>query len=278
MYQTSAVVYHERLAGFTDSADYRVPVVDGTRMLVTLAGRPLERARLVELTRSIDVRTGISRRTARWADETGAEIEIVAERVLASAPDALLAIRLRIKSISFRGPITIRSMLDATQQSAAAGDDPRVGAPRTGNGLVTERVDSAGALPFLAQRAAGSDIWVAATQLHTWSEGIRRDASDGLDSQIVDTLQAEIVPGACVEIEKVIAYAWGRGSRDGRSTARGGGDGQPSIGAGIRRDRDGSSRGTRSMVAGRGCLHRRRPQCRPGPAVRLVLGLSIGEP
>ena len=83
-YEQSPIHYHERLHGFADTSDTRVPVVEplGLRVLLDGAAVDFAAARLVDTSRALDLRSGLLRRHSRWALVDGRELTIHAERLV----------------------------------------------------------------------------------------------------------------------------------------------------------------------------------------------------
>ncbi|MFT3754534.1 MAG: beta-phosphoglucomutase [Pseudoxanthomonas sp.] len=209
VFERHQIHYHERFPGFARHSDVRVPVADGSRIGVRLDGEWLDpdACEWLDFERTLDLRRGVLCRRLRLRTPAGVTLQIDSERLVAFDRD-VLAIRYRITSVDFAGRLQLESRIDAGRRPTSQGDDPRIGAAG-GDALqpLAHAADEAGA--SLAQRTAHSGIAVACAQRHRPGEGLRFVDAQAQATRACQRYEAELVPGATVELEKFVAYACG---------------------------------------------------------------------
>jgi len=212
VFEQTPIHYHERLPGFAERSDTRVPIADGTRIDLNVGGCVLgERGTQLESCDwHLDLKLGVVRRVAVWAVDAR-RLEIISERVMPGRPGASLALRYTVRSIDFEGGLQLASRLDVSSRNAREGDDPRIGVNLAGGGLRAVAEGVRGDCSFTVQQTARSDLWVAAAQAHRWS-GTTCMPRSGDAAGIRGTTSAwTMQPGESVVLEKCLAYASGRG-------------------------------------------------------------------
>ncbi|WP_343517977.1 glycosyl hydrolase family 65 protein [Sphingomonas sp.] len=159
-YETTPIHYHERLSGFAEQSDSRVPVAEplGLRVLVDGTEVDFAAARIVETLRTLDLRSGLLTRRTRWTLAGGRSLEIVAERLVPIDGSPVLLRRLRADAGGAR--VTLEPYLAAAPRPEGQSDDPRIGVNLGSGGFVTEQADE----DQVIERLQGSGIGVAATQ------------------------------------------------------------------------------------------------------------------
>ncbi|MDA3912580.1 beta-phosphoglucomutase, partial [Oleiagrimonas sp.] len=150
-------------------------------------------------------------RHLRWRSPKGATLEIDAERVVPLDQSGLLAIRYLVRSIDYRGPLTLHSALEVARHATAQGDDPRIGT-RVSGGLAQEASGNQDDMAWLTQSTTNSAIRLACGQRHR--TGMRPGAMETSPEGIMQAFHAEIEPGQEVVLEKFVAYAWTRPGQD----------------------------------------------------------------
>lgn len=201
------IAFHERLPGFAHHTDTRVPVADGTTIMVTLGELAANGSQcvLVAFERSLDLRRGVLHRHAMLRLPDGSSVRIDSERVVAIDSD-VMAIRLLATSVDYSGPITLTSILRAGRATAGQGDDPRIGV--AGGGSLVSRagpVDAEHA--SLIQHTRHSNIALASVQVHRLDGALEWIDADAADAQVSQRFDAVLAPGGSVAIEKFVAYA-----------------------------------------------------------------------
>ena len=208
-WESSPIEYHERFSGFARSTDTRVPVADAARIGLRLGDLPvrLDAGEWLAFERVLDLRSGSYRRTLRWRAPTGATIEIIAERIVALDEPGLLAIRYRVHSIDYSGPISLESQIDTARDAVAQGDDPRIGAQLQG-GLRLCDAHADETIGWVNQRTSRSAITLCCAQRHRLDQdGLAFTAAGSTTAGVAQTYRGLLVPGAHVTLEKYVAYA-----------------------------------------------------------------------
>jgi len=206
-FEQNAIHYHERLAGFARSTDTRVPVAEGKRIRILLGDEPVDlaHAEWLAFERELDLRHGQLHRRLRLRAAAGHTLEIQAERVVPFAEQALLAIRFRVVSIDYRGPITLVSSIESGRQAAAQGDDPRIGAGG-GEGLLAIGGGVDGGMAWIAQRAPHRGFELSCGQHHRLVEGLSARTPQTAAGRVEQRFEGELAPGAQVCLEKFVVY------------------------------------------------------------------------
>ena len=93
VFEQTPIHYHERLPGFAESSDTRVPVVDGMRLHVEANGQALGHSGtlLESCDWRLDLSSGVATRTSTWLTSHG-RLEIRSERVMPGRPRASTAL------------------------------------------------------------------------------------------------------------------------------------------------------------------------------------------
>jgi alpha,alpha-trehalose phosphorylase len=216
VWERSPIAYHERFAGYARHTDTRVPVADASRIRLRLGGPAvrLDEGEWLSLERTLDLRDGCYRRTLRWRAPGGGTLEIVAERLVPLDRDGVLAIRYRVRSIDYRGPIVLESAIDTTRAAVAQGDDPRIGAHLSG-GLQWHAAHADAEIAWVAQHTTHSGIRLACAQAHQLAAGplAFHDAARTAHG-VAQAFAGELVPGAEVALDKFAAWAWSQPGAD----------------------------------------------------------------
>lgn len=209
VYEQHPIHYHERFPGFARSTDTRVPVAEGKRIRLLLGDEPvrLDDSEWLVFERSLDLAEGRLERRLRLRTAQGHTLEIHAERVVPLAERALLAIRFRVTSVDYSGPLTLVSSIETGRQAVAQGDDPRIGVAGGGEMAVSaEHADAAGAR--LVQRTHRSGIALACAQAHRLAgDGLAFAGAAASAGRVEQRYTAMLAPGRSVVLEKFVAYA-----------------------------------------------------------------------
>ena len=218
VFEQTPIHYHERLPGFAESSDTRVPVVDGMRLHVEARGQALGHpdTRLESCDWHLDLRSGVVTRTSTWFTSHG-RLEIRSERVMPGRPGASIALRYTVRSIDFAGDIHIASLLDVTSRNTPEGGDPRIGVNLAGGGLRLATAGVQDGVTYCVQKTSRSGIWVAAAQAHRLDSGLQHDVSASRGNGTpygmspAEHFAGELRSGEAVVLEKFVTYASGRG-------------------------------------------------------------------
>lgn len=214
VYEKHPIHYHERFPGFARSTDTRLPVADGQRIAVWLGKQRLDidDAEWLTFERELDLRSGRLSRRLRLRTAQGQTLQIHAERVLpfdsASTGVDLLAIRYRVESIDYSGPLSLASAIECGHQAAEQGDDPRIGvAVSEGLRLLAAQADEHGA--HVLQSTRHSNVRVACAQAHRLDGGLGFGAAEHADEHVLQGYDGALQPGDSLTLEKFVAYASG---------------------------------------------------------------------
>jgi len=210
VYERNPIDYHERFAGFARATDTRVPVPDGKRIAIRLGAHDLDldTADWLDFERVLDLRKGVLQRRLRLRTAHGATVQIDSERLVSLTRD-VLAIRFKVTSIDYRGPLTLLSSIEAGQRSVAQGDDPRIGVSGSG-GLTTVSSAAGEDNAILAQRTQRSDIGLVCGQCHRLpSDRLAFTGAENNDDCLAQHYQTTVEPGQAIVLEKFVAYARG---------------------------------------------------------------------
>nr|WP_114240468.1 beta-phosphoglucomutase [Dyella sp. C9] len=207
-WERTPIEYHERFPGFAAHTDTRIPVADGTRIHLRLGDTPvcLREGQWLEFERALDLRNGSYRRRLRWRAPEGATLLIEAERVVSLDDPALLAIRYKVSSIDYTGPITLESSISTARSATGQGDDPRIGT-RLDGGLATYDAGSADDHAYVLQQTTHSGIRVACAQQHASSDGsLQFRLANRAPHGVMQVYDGQLAPGTSVLLEKYVAY------------------------------------------------------------------------
>ena len=208
VWERTPIEYHERFPGFASHTDTRIPVADATRIRLRLGDTPvrLDQGDWLQFERVLDLRHGCYRRRLRWRSPQGATLEIEAERIVSLVEAGLLAIRYRVRSIDYDGPITLESSIDTGREAASQGDDPRIGA-RLAGGLASWGAHADETSAWVGQQTTGSDIRLVCAQRHQVSGLVFRDAGCGTGG-VAQAYTGTLAPGQALGLDKFVAYAF----------------------------------------------------------------------
>lgn len=209
VYERVPIHYHEAFPGFARASDTRVPVADGKRIRIRLGptASDLCSGQRVQCRRVLDLQNGTLHRTTLWRTADAGSVEVTATRLVPLTGGTLLAIRLSIRSIDYRGPVLLESCIEAVE-AALREDDPRMGAGLDAALSVDEcRIEGASAV--MTQSAPRSGIQVAISQTHRTVTKMSAGGPESRPKSVGQSFQAELVPGGQVTIEKFVAWAAG---------------------------------------------------------------------
>lgn len=216
VFEQNPIHYHERFTGFARSTDTRVPVAEGKHIRLLLGDAPvrLGHSDWQEFERTLDLAGGSLDRRLRLKTEHGHTLEIQAQRVVPLAERALLAIRFRVVSIDYAGPLTLVSSIETGRQAVAQGDDPRIGVAGGEDMRVSgEQADEESAQ--LTQRTHHSGIALTCAQRHRLAgDGLAFAGASQQAGRVEQRYRAALQPGQSVLLEKFVAYAEGGGDHD----------------------------------------------------------------
>lgn len=202
VYARTPIHYHERFPGFAAHTDTRLPVADATAIDIEL-GDVRVHANNVEQKRALDLRSGVLHRRCRYRTARGS-VEVEAARIVPFAHAGLCCVRLRVRSLDYRGPLRLVSHLRADRSAPAQGDDPRIGAG-AGHALHTGETWRQGEYCGLFQETADARVRLLCAQALRCEASITQLRNE---DGFAHALTATLAPGQTVLLEKYIAYAY----------------------------------------------------------------------
>ena len=214
-YEQSPIHYHERLHGFAERADSRVPVIETLGLDLRVDGATLDLTDAVPATRrTLDLKRGMLRRETCWTLTDGRTLVVRAERLVPLDGRTVIVRRLTAELAGAR--VTVHPRLSPAPRARTQSDDPRIGVTIASSGFATERVDD----DLVVERLPGSGIAVAAAQRqrqeHGWTliaTGLAagRNAADVLADRatvLADTALADGFAGMAAAQEAQLATFW----------------------------------------------------------------------
>ncbi|HEY9130209.1 MAG TPA: beta-phosphoglucomutase [Dyella sp.] len=209
VWERTPIEYHERFPGFAAHTDTRIPVADATRIHLRLGDTPvrLEDGEWLDFSRSLDLRNGCYARHLRWRSPDGYTLDIHAERIVCLDEPGLLAIRYRVASVDYDGPITLESAISTARDAVEQGHDPRIGT-RLDGGLINTDTFAEEALAWVGQQTTHSDIRLICAQAHApLDESLVFRHAALVKNGVMQIYDGALHPGKSVAIEKYAAYA-----------------------------------------------------------------------
>lgn len=209
VWERTPIEYHERFPGFASHTDTRIPVADATHIRLRLGDTPvrLDQGEWLHFERALDLRRGCYRRRLRWRSPQGATLEIEAERIVSLEDAGMLAIRYRVRSVDYRGPITLESSISTEREAVGQGDDPRIGS-RIHGGLASWGAQADEALAWVGQQTSHSGIRLVCVQRHQHAGELAFRDAGHTPHGVVQTYTSTLAPGQVVSLDKYVAYAF----------------------------------------------------------------------
>ena len=129
LYESYPLQYGERGFGFAEDGQAVVNVTDGKIIRLLVEDEPFDvhRGRLESHERTLDFRTGILTRDARWRSEAGNAVRVTSRRLVSFVDRSVAAIRYEVEALERPLRIAIQSNLQANQSDRPSGADPRAG-------------------------------------------------------------------------------------------------------------------------------------------------------
>jgi len=210
VYDRVPIFYHEGFPGFARFSDTRVPVADGKRIRVRVGrdAQDLSQGRRIACERTLDLQHGVLHRTTLWEAPDGGRLEVRVTRFVPLSGGPLLVLRFSIRSIDFRGPVSLESCIEITAAAVRA-EDPRIGAG-LGAGLVVGERRVLDDCAVLTQLAPHSEIQVVTAQTHRLGAHLTLAATMLTEySSVGQRFSADLVPGAQLSLEKFVTWSAG---------------------------------------------------------------------
>lgn len=216
-YEQSPIRYHERLHGFAERTDSRVPVAETLGLDMEVDGATLDlTGAMPDTRRMLDLRRGVLRRETRWTLSDGRLLVVQAERLVPL--DGRTVIVRRLRALMEGARVTLHPRLAPAPRQTGQSDDPRNGVDLASGGFATERAGD----ELVVERLPGSGIAVAAVQRRREEEGwtlvatglaAGREASEALVDGATHLADAAVAAGftvAAAEQDALLSAFWAR--------------------------------------------------------------------
>jgi alpha,alpha-trehalose phosphorylase len=209
-YEERALPHPEAGYGFPESGQTMVNVTDGKLIRLIVGDSPFDtRYGTVEHhERSLDLRTGILRRTTDWTSPNGGRVRVTSERLVSFAYRTLAAINFEVTPLDDDRYFAIQSDLLANEPQNGVTGDPREAAVLE-RPLECELFERDEHHAVLVHRTARSRLRVAAGMRHL-IEGpadTTKRLTVGRDLARL-TVAASVKKGESLRLVKLLGYGW----------------------------------------------------------------------
>ncbi|GAA3156615.1 glycosyl hydrolase family 65 protein [Streptomyces rameus] len=210
VFERHPLPYAEAGYGYPESGQTMINVTDGKiiRLLVDDHPCDLRYGRLLAHERSLDFRSGVLSRTARWTSPGGRTVRITSRRLVSFTQRAVAAIVYEVEPVDGPATVAVQSELVANEQMPHFEGDPRVAAA-TESPLMPEEhfaQDTRLRLVHCTERTA-LRVAAAADHIIEGPESTRWTAQSEPDVSRL-TVTADLVPGQPLRLVKFVAYGW----------------------------------------------------------------------
>jgi alpha,alpha-trehalose phosphorylase len=210
VYELTVLPYAEPAYGDPESGQYVLNVTNGKliRLLVDDEPFDLRYGTTQQHERTLDLRTGILRRSVRWTSPTGRPVMISSERMVSFTQRAIAAISYEVAALSDPVRVVVQSELVANEELPSQSQDPRAGAlPESA--LVGDEHVSQGTFGLLIHHTHMSGLRVGAAMDHH-VDGPPETVIESHGSEDVArvSVMAHLKAGERLRIIKFIAYGW----------------------------------------------------------------------
>ena len=207
-HETWPVLYPEDAYGLARTGQTLVDVADGSVIRLFVDDEPLTlaTARILRFERALDLRLGVLCREVELETPGGGRVVIRSRRLASLERRHLAAIRYEVETLDGPLRVTVSSEL-VTPAPRTGGDDPRRGKGFAEKPLapLSAHAEGARAVLHLATRHSGLEL--ACGMDHVVHGGTGTTAAAGDSAAFV--VEAELVPGAALRVDKLLAYHWG---------------------------------------------------------------------
>jgi alpha,alpha-trehalose phosphorylase len=202
--------YPEGGYGYPEQGQTVVNVTDGKLIRLMVDDEPFHVAhgRLLSHERTLDLRTGLLRRSVDWVSPSGRRVRIRSSRLVSFTQRAVAAVDYEVEAVDRELRITVQSGLVADEEQSQDSDDPRVAAALDRPLVAVEQdIEQHGAVLLHRTRVsrllmgAGMDHVVKAPGQYDEETDVR---ADWARTTIVTVLR----PGERLRVTKLLGYAW----------------------------------------------------------------------
>jgi len=205
--------YAEAGYGFPEQGQTVVNVTDGKliRLLVGDSPLDLQYGDVIDHRRTLDLRSGVLRRTTEWRSPSGRQVRVTSTRLVSLVRRSIAAIEYQVECTDDQGDlyIALQSDLLANEDvSTAQTDDPRAAAA-VDRPLQSELHVGRGRHAVLVHQTRRSKLRMAAGMDH--EVAIPDSATEDLESSpdlARYTLAARLPAGSKLRLVKYLAYGW----------------------------------------------------------------------
>ena len=218
LHETWAIRHAEGAYGFAEQGQTIVNAPDGKtiRIFVDDERLTLTTAELHDVTRSLDLRTGVLSRSLVWLTPSGKRVRIDTRRGVSFTHRHLARIELEITVLNADADVSITSLLLNRQdlvrerpEPAPAGlSDPRRAETMPGRVLLPALSEQEGARSILSYSVANSGMTVAAGADHSFECADRwhRNSADITGDRAKHVFHVHATQGRTIRLTKTLAY------------------------------------------------------------------------
>jgi alpha,alpha-trehalose phosphorylase len=210
VYELTALPLAEPAYGDPESGQTVLNVTNGKLIRLLVDDEPLDvrYGTAQHHERTLDLRTGVLRRSVRWTSPAGRPITISTERMVSFAQRAIAAICYEVEAPSAPVRVVVQSELVANEQLPSHGQDPRAGAAPE-SALVSEEDWSQGTFGLLIHHTRASGLRIGAAMDHHVEGPSETVIESGSSADVARvSVMAHLKPGERLRIVKFIAYGW----------------------------------------------------------------------
>lgn len=210
-YEQRPLPYPEAGYGYPELGQTVVNATNGKviRLLVDDTPFDIRYGELIHHERTLDLRTGLLRRTADWHSPAGSSVRVRSARLVSFVQRAVAAIEYEVEAVGQESRVIVQSQLVANEAPPAEPSaDPRVAAalerPLLAQG---HEVHSTGALMLHRTRASGLLLAAGMDHQVTAPDGHSLE-SEADDDWARTTIVCTLRPGETLRLVKFLGYGW----------------------------------------------------------------------
>lgn len=193
----------ENLHGLTEEKQIMLNVADTQGIALRLGGEPFSmfEGEVLESSRTLDMRRGVTRRRVVWRSPKGRETEIVITRMASFEVLPLFTIEYRVKALNFGGELSLRSTHIGSVLNYCEPGDPRLASEALQHLIPEEAHWTADGCSVVTSNTSKSGLSVTSAVKNVFSKPaqVQHRAQNSTAAQ---TFAAELVPGETVTLAK----------------------------------------------------------------------------
>lgn len=166
-YDVVDITYGEKAYGFPTTGQKILNNIDGQTIQIYVDGDcfSIFSGELVDMTRSLDVKTGIYTRVVEWISPKGHHLKFHIKRMASFHQLELFTIQYTIESVNYTGGVRILSYLEGDVENYTNPSDPRVGSGHV-KLLDIIKIEANPDIAMIQGKTKRSDIFVSAAMSH----------------------------------------------------------------------------------------------------------------